>query len=31
MIESAIKFVKGIFAYDCSGHDYHHYVGCKIL
>ena len=24
MIESAIKFVKGIFAYDCSGHDYHH-------
>ena len=24
MIESAIKFVKGIFAYDCSGHDHHH-------
>lgn len=24
MIESAIKFVKGIFAYDCSGHDYYH-------
>ena len=24
MIESAIKFVKGIFDYDCSGHDYHH-------
>lgn len=24
MTESVIKFVKGIFAYDCSGHDYHH-------
>lgn len=24
MIESAIKFVKGIFTYDCSGHDYYH-------
>lgn len=24
MAESVIKFVKGIFAYDCSGHDYHH-------
>lgn len=24
MIEGAIKFVKGIFAYDCSGHYYHH-------
>ena len=24
MTESVIKFVKGIFAYDCSGNDYHH-------
>lgn len=24
MTESVIKFVKGIFAYDCSGHDYYH-------
>lgn len=24
MIESAIKYVKQIFAGDCSGHDYHH-------
>lgn len=24
MIESAIKYVKSIFADDCSGHDYHH-------
>ena len=24
MIENAIKFVKQIFADDCSGHDYHH-------
>lgn len=24
MTESVIKFVKGIFADDCSGHDYHH-------
>lgn len=24
MIEGAIKFVKGIFADDCSGHDYYH-------
>lgn len=24
MIENAIKYVKQIFADDCSGHDYHH-------
>ena len=24
MIEKAIKYVKQIFADDCSGHDYHH-------
>ena len=24
MIESAIKYIKEIFADDCSGHDYHH-------
>ena len=24
MIENAIKYVKKIFADDCSGHDYHH-------
>ena len=24
MIENAIKYVKQIFAYDCSGHDYHY-------
>ena len=26
MIENAIKFVKPIFADDCSGHDYHHTI-----
>ena len=24
VIENAIKYVKQIFADDCSGHDYHH-------
>ncbi len=24
MIQNAIKYVKQIFADDCSGHDYHH-------
>ena len=24
MIENAIKYVKQIFADDCSGHDYYH-------
>ena len=26
MIENAIKYVKQIFADDCSGHDYHHTI-----
>lgn len=24
MIENAIKYMRQIFADDCSGHDYHH-------